>query len=77
LEIPVQAVSPDQLPAEKPIKWDDICRIVGNLYLDSYQRVSAIEDHARGIMAQYADRINDLTQENGQLKKALEDAGRP
>ncbi len=72
----MDAISPEQLQAEKPINYDEICRIVGSLYLDSYHRVSAIEEHAKSIIQEYANRIEDLTLENGQLRKSLEDAGK-
>ncbi len=75
MEIPITAISPDQLPAETPIKWDEICKIVGNLYLESYRRVSTMESHFQSIVSQYIDRNNSLQQENDILKKTLEKDG--
>ena len=35
MEVPIDAVDADQLPKDRGIKYEDIVRIVGNLYLDS------------------------------------------
>jgi regulator of replication initiation timing len=71
MEIPISTASHDQLPAETPIKLDEIYRIIGSLYLDSYRRVSTLESHFKSIISQYVDDNNNLRSENEELKKAL------
>ncbi len=72
MEIPISAISPDQLPAETPLKYDAICRIIGSLYLDSIHRISTLEEHFKSIIASYAERNEQLMTENNILKSKLE-----
>lgn len=72
-QIPISAVSPDQLPAETPLKYDELCRVVGALYLDAHHRESTMKEHFLSIVQNYTQKIEELTLENGQLKKALAD----
>jgi phage host-nuclease inhibitor protein Gam len=76
MEIPITAISPNQLPAETPLKLDEIYRIIGSLYLDSYHKISTLEDHFKTIIEQYADQLNQLKQENDGLRRTLEDNGK-
>lgn len=74
MEIPIQAVSPSSLSAETPLKYDEICRLIGNLYLESYIRVSGLESHFKSLMQQYHETNMQLSQETLMLKQALEAA---
>lgn len=74
MQIPISTMTPDQLPAETPIKWDDVCKIVGSLYLDSYHRVSTLESHFRSILEQLEQQNTELSRENGILKQELDSA---
>ena len=72
MEIPIASTSVDQLPAELPLKYDDICNIVGHLYLDSYHRISVLEDQFKSIIKTYVEQNQQLQQDNEILKKQLE-----
>lgn len=61
-----------QLPQERPITYDEICRIIGSLYLDSHRRISILEEQLNSIKKDADERIKLLIQENANLKKELD-----
>jgi hypothetical protein len=65
MEVPIPAVDIDQLPLSRGLKYDEVARIVGHLYIEC-QRVLSIEKE------QSAAIIADLKKENAGLKKQLE-----
>ena len=71
MEIPIQAISADKLNIESPIKYDDICRLVGHLYIDSYVRANSMEENFKSIVRQYTEQYEQLSNENAMLKKSL------
>ena len=58
--IPVSAVDADQLPREKAWTYDEFCRIVGSLYLDSHKHTKAMEEQFQAISNEYQRQIMQL-----------------
>lgn len=55
--IPMQAVSPDQLPHEKGLTYDEVCRVIGSLYLDSHHQMQVREDQFQAMAEEYEKRV--------------------
>ena len=70
--IPIEMIDIGQLPQERSITYDEICRIIGSLYLDSHRRMSILEEQLLIIKKDADSRLKDLLQENTNLKKELD-----
>ena len=53
-------------PLENSVQYEDICKIVGTLYLDSFRRVQTVE-------AQASTMIEHLRAQNSTLIKEMEE----
>ena len=73
-KIDVDAVDPDKLKSEGPLNYEMICKLVGELYLESYRRTSSVEDHARSLIDRLNKELEVLHGENRTLKEKLEEA---
>ena len=69
---PVDAVDAHTLPAETPWKWDEVCRLVGSLYLESHHRYSSLETHAKSITRQLDEQRRVLVKENEAMQKDID-----
>ena len=70
-QVPVDAVDADQLPRERGLKYDDIARIIGSLYLDSHHRIQVIEEQFQAVVSDLQNKIEQLQIENNLLKDQL------
>ena len=52
-------------------KYDDICKIVGNLYLDSLHRIQTMETHNNSVIEHFRAQNSDLMQEVKDLQSEL------
>ena len=59
-------------PSSSSIKYDDICQIVGHLYLDSFQRTKATETQGNTIMEHLRNQNDALVKEVRELELQLE-----
>lgn len=78
-QIPLPLVDPSQLPSRKGLNYKDITHIVGNLYIETYERIAVAEDQLRAIAQEYQLRLsnaekelNDLRTENMKLRQELQ-----
>lgn len=74
--IPVQSVDADQLPREKGLAYDEVCKIIGSLYLDSHHAVAIREEQFNAVSDEYQRRILALQAEVKQLTSQLSSAQR-
>ena len=73
-KINVDAVDPDKMKSETPLKYEMVCKLMGELYLESYRRTSSVEDHARGLVDRLNQEMDVLRSENRKLREQLEEA---
>lgn len=52
--------------------YDEIAKIVGNLYLDSHKQISLREEQFQVVHRELTKRVQQLEAENTMLKKLLE-----
>ena len=71
--MPVQAVEADKLPRESGWSYKEICNIVGNLYLDSYHRVSNMEEEFESIINDYQSKLMQMQAEIEKKNSYIED----
>ena len=71
-KIEVDPVDADKLPVEQPITYEDICRIVGTLYLDGIRKSKGIEEQAKSLLNQLNGQMESLREENTRLKNGQE-----
>ncbi len=57
---------------ENSIQYEDICKIVGRLYLDSFHRVQTVEAQASNMIEQLRVQNADLIKEAQELESELE-----
>ena len=67
--IPVDMVSPDQLPKEKGLSYDEISRVVGSLYLDSHHRISIMQEQFSAVTGEYEAKIREMNAQIVRLQK--------
>jgi len=72
-QVEVDAVAADKLPVEHPITYDQICSIVGALYLDGIRKSKGVEEQAKSLLNQLNDQLQSLREENTKLKTKLEE----
>jgi len=72
-KVEVNPVEADQLQVENPINYDQICTIVGTLYLDSIRNNRMLEAKAKSLLNQLNEQLDALRQENQELRKLLEE----
>lgn len=70
--IPIEPVDIDKLPQEEPLKYDEISRLVGSLYIDTHHRMRIIGEQAKSLVQTLQNRINGLLEENSRLKEELQ-----
>ena len=58
-----------EIPAETPIKYDDICQVVGHLYLDSFHQRHTMETHFKAMLSQLQAQNATLMQEVKMLEQ--------
>ena len=73
-KINVDAVDPDKMKSEDPLDYEMICKLMGELYLESYRRTSSVEDHARSLVDRLNQEMDALRSENRKLREQLEEA---
>ena len=73
-QIEVDPVDADQLPVEYPITYEQICTIIGSLYLDGVRKSTGIEEQAKSLLNQMNDQLEFLRSENTELKKELKES---
>ena len=72
-KINVDAIEPDKMQSGSPLTYEMICKLMGELYLESYRRSSKIEDHAKGLLDALNQEVDNLREENRMLKESLGD----
>ena len=73
-QVNIDAVDPDKLKSEGPLNYEMICKLMGELYLESYRRTSSVEDHARSLVDRLYQEMVALRSENRKLREQLEEA---
>jgi t-SNARE complex subunit (syntaxin) len=72
-QIPVEMKDVDQLPQEKAWKLDDICKMVGRLYLESHHQTEIMNEQFQSAMKHIQERLQFYVEENDRLKRELQD----
>lgn len=67
----IDAVDAENLPPQTPWKWEEVCKLVGSLYLESHHRHSTLETHAKSITRQLDEQRRVLVRENEAMQKAM------
>jgi len=70
-QVPIDAVSPDELPRETPIKYEDTCRIIGDLYFRLNHNESTQAEQFKAVVGQLQGRIQEYVSEISRLKREL------
>ena len=70
-KIPVNAMGADELPRETPLKYDDICRVIGDLYLRLNMNDSTSKEQFEAVVGQLQSRIHGHLSEISRLKTEL------
>lgn len=70
-QIPIETAEPNQLSVDSALKYEEICFIIGSLYLDSHHRTKVMRDQQVMMDEQMKDRIKQLMQENQALRQEL------
>tara|TARA_R100000005_G_C4841822_1_gene112862 strand:+ start:193 stop:441 length:249 start_codon:yes stop_codon:yes gene_type:complete len=68
-KINIDAIDADQARSEGPLNYEMICKLIGELYLESFRRTTAVEEHAKGLLDQLRQQVQSLTEENRALKE--------
>lgn len=74
-KLPVPVDVKDDLKPGTPLTYDNICRLVGELYLDSWLSLKAVKDDAHAMGEQYGKMLRDLQNENADLKRDIGEVG--
>ena len=72
-KVEVDPVDADKLPIEQPITYEDICRIVGSLYLDGIRKSKGVEEQAKSLLGQLNGQLESLREENTKLRNELKE----
>jgi uncharacterized protein YlxW (UPF0749 family) len=70
-QIPVDAVPPNEIPVNNRPKWNDICMILGNLYLEYELQRSNHEANVESIVSHQKAQFDATLQENQELHKEV------
>ena len=68
-KMPIEAVDADQLPRETALQYEELCLIVGSLYIDSHHRVNTMEERHKAIVGELQFRLRETTKEIQRLKE--------
>jgi hypothetical protein len=71
-QVPIEMMDADQLPRETPLKYEEVCFVVGSLYLDSHLRMKLMKEQMDGFRDVMSKRMQDLVEENMRLKQELQ-----
>jgi len=70
-QVPIDMVTPNELPRESPIKFDEVCRIIGELYFRVHHQESTQAEQFKAVVGQLQERIQGYIEENNRLKAEL------
>jgi hypothetical protein len=70
-QVPIDAVNPDELPRRTPIKYEDLCRIIGDLYVQMHNQDSTQQEQFKAVLSQMQERMQGHIAENERLKAEL------
>ena len=70
-QIPVDTLSPDEIPVNHRPKWNDICMIIGNLYLESELQRQSQSEQVESIVAHQKNQFEATLQENAELHEEV------
>jgi len=70
-KVPIDMVSPEDLPRETPIKYEDTCRIIGDLYFRLNHNESTQSEQFQAVVGQLQERIQAGVSEISRLKREL------
>ena len=66
-QVPVDSVNVDQLPKESALTYDEMCVIVGSLYIDNHHQIKIIKEQSTSLINMLQERIRNLTDERTKL----------
>lgn len=61
----------NSLDSNVPLRYDLLCQMVGELYMDSWRRIKAVQDDANNMGQQLKSTIDNLRLENSDLKERV------
>ncbi len=70
-QIPVEMQ--DEVKTNTPLTYDNMCKLVGELFIDSWLKIRAVQEDAQSMGVQMSQMVTDLKTENAELKRTLED----
>jgi hypothetical protein len=70
-KVPIDMVDADQLPRETALKYEELCLLVGSLYIDSHHKVTTMQEQFGAIKAQLEHKLRELARENQALREQL------
>jgi hypothetical protein len=70
-QVPIDMIDADQLPRETALKYEELCLLVGSLYIDSHHKVSTMQEQFGAIKAQLENKLRELARENQALREQL------
>lgn len=66
-----QIVGGEQPQENQGLQYEDICKIVGNLYLDSFHVKQGVESQFKTVVESLKTQITTLINDNAELEKEL------
>jgi hypothetical protein len=71
-QVPIDAVSPDELPRQTGMKYEEVCQIVGDLYFRLHHQETTQQEQFKAVLGELHSRIQELVKENNMLKVELQ-----
>lgn len=69
--VPIDMIDADQLPRETALKYEELCLLVGSLYINSHHDISTLKEQFTAVRLQLEKKIRELAQENKMLREQL------
>jgi hypothetical protein len=68
-------VNADQLPTKRSVSYDEVCRIIGELYLTWKSDIIGLQEETKGLLEGMRNRIQVYAEENARLKRVKREEG--
>jgi len=75
-QVPIDAVEATDLPRETPIKYDEVCKLIGDLYFRLHHQESTQQEQFKAFAGQLQGRIQEYAAENAKLRAEIAELSR-
>lgn len=70
-KVPIDAVGADELPRETAVQYEDMCRMIGHLYVRLNLQEKIQNEQMQSMVGHLQSRIQEYINENRKLKMEL------